>query len=210
MLLMLLGMALLSQDAHSEARALLVQSLNLFRQLGSTWGIAWCLDGLARLAGEQGQAERAAQLWGKAEDLREVIRAPLTPDELVTYQRYLATVRDRPNKAQWEAAWATGRTFTVEEAITLAKGEGVTSAQAFATLAPTGHLPSIAIHLAGLTPREDEVLRLAAAGLSNARIGDALFISSRTVQTHLTSVYAKLGVSSKTAAARWAFDHGVT
>jgi predicted ATPase/DNA-binding CsgD family transcriptional regulator len=63
---------------------------------------------------------------------------------------------------------------------------------------------------AGLTVREAEVLRLVAAGLSNAAIAERLFVSVRTVSTHLTSVYGKLGVASRGAAIRRAFDLGLT
>ena len=52
----------------------------------------------------------------------------------------------------------------------------------------------------GLTPRELEVLRLAARGLTNQAIGAELNISDRTVQGHLANVYAKLGVSTRTEA----------
>jgi DNA-binding CsgD family transcriptional regulator len=50
---------------------------------------------------------------------------------------------------------------------------------------------------AGLTRSEEQVARLAAAGLTNRQIGSRLFISPRTVQTHLSHVFAKLGVTSR-------------
>ena len=63
---------------------------------------------------------------------------------------------------------------------------------------------------AGLSGREIEVLRLLAAGLSNAVIAERLVIGVGTVNTHLSTIYSKLGVSSRTAAVRWAIDHGLT
>ena len=51
-----------------------------------------------------------------------------------------------------------------------------------------------------LTPRENEVLRLVAAGHSTPQIAEILFISPRTVQTHLTHVYDKLGVTNRAEA----------
>lgn len=61
----------------------------------------------------------------------------------------------------------------------------------------------------GLTGRELEVLRLAAAGRSNREIATALVISERTVARHLQNIFAKLGVSSRTAACAFAFKHGL-
>ena len=63
--------------------------------------------------------------------------------------------------------------------------------------------------LHGLTPREAEVLRLIAAGHSNQQIGEALFISPRTAQHHVTNLLAKLGLPSRTAAAAYAHTHGL-
>ena len=60
---------------------------------------------------------------------------------------------------------------------------------------------------AGLTAREVEVLRLVAQGLSDAEIAERLVISYRTVTTHVSSVYTKLGVSSRSAATRFAVEH---
>src|SRR3712207_4268275 len=56
----------------------------------------------------------------------------------------------------------------------------------------------------GLTAREIDVLRLVAQGMTDAEVGEKLVISPRTVNGHLTSIYSKLGVTSRTAAARFA------
>jgi DNA-binding CsgD family transcriptional regulator/tetratricopeptide (TPR) repeat protein len=62
---------------------------------------------------------------------------------------------------------------------------------------------------AGLSPRELEVLRLVAAGKSNHAIATELVISERTVERHMSNIFGKLGVGSRTAAAAYAFAHGV-
>ncbi|CAA9443220.1 MAG: hypothetical protein AVDCRST_MAG37-1567 [uncultured Rubrobacteraceae bacterium] len=62
---------------------------------------------------------------------------------------------------------------------------------------------------AGLTAREVEVLRLVARGITNAQIAQELYLSPRTVNAHLNSIYGKLGVSSRSAATRFAVEHGL-
>jgi DNA-binding CsgD family transcriptional regulator len=63
---------------------------------------------------------------------------------------------------------------------------------------------------ARLTQREAEVLRLVAAGLTDAGVAERLFISPRTVSQHLQSIYGKLNVSTRSAATRFAVEHGLT
>jgi DNA-binding CsgD family transcriptional regulator len=60
---------------------------------------------------------------------------------------------------------------------------------------------------AGLTAREVEVLRQVATGASNREIADALFISEKTVARHLSNIFTKIGVASRSAATAFAFDH---
>ncbi len=59
---------------------------------------------------------------------------------------------------------------------------------------------------AGLTARQVEVLRLVAQGLTDAQVAEQLVINPRTVNFHLTSIYNKLGVSSRSAATRYAIE----
>jgi DNA-binding NarL/FixJ family response regulator len=66
---------------------------------------------------------------------------------------------------------------------------------------PAGSYP------AGLTAREAEVLQLVAQGLTDAQVAERLFVSPRTVGQHLRSIYNKLGVSTRLAAARFAIEH---
>ena len=77
----------------------------------------------------------------------------------------------------------------------------------------TEALPSVlrpaSVSSLGLSPRETDVLRLAAAGLSSRRIGEQLALSPHTVAKHLTSIFAKLGVDNRAAATAFAIRNGL-
>ena len=62
---------------------------------------------------------------------------------------------------------------------------------------------------AGLTDRETTILKALARGLSNEAIGKELWVAEQTVKFHLTNIYRKLGVSNRTEAARYAYEHGL-
>jgi DNA-binding CsgD family transcriptional regulator len=96
-----------------------------------------------------------------------------------------------------EAHPALARAATLAAALALEEAPASTSA-------PSGEYPD------GLSAREVEVLRLVAQGLTNAQAAERLYLSPRTVDQHLRSIYNKLGVSSRAAAARWAAEHNLT
>jgi DNA-binding NarL/FixJ family response regulator len=60
-----------------------------------------------------------------------------------------------------------------------------------------------------LTSREMQILRLVAAGLSNGRIAELLFVTEQTVKFHLSNVYRKLGIANRTQASHYAHVHGL-
>ncbi|MGH2504486.1 MAG: response regulator transcription factor, partial [Ktedonobacterales bacterium] len=62
----------------------------------------------------------------------------------------------------------------------------------------------------GLTRRELEVLRLVAQGMTNAQVGRELYVTPRTVNAHLTAIYAKLGVVSRSGAIRYAVERQIS
>jgi ATP/maltotriose-dependent transcriptional regulator MalT len=87
--------------------------------------------------------------------------------------------------------------------------------QAFARL---GAIPDVStvdglsgsgVDTGGLSPRELEVVRLVAAGRSNHAIAAELVLSEKTVARHLSNIFGKLGVTSRTAAAAYAYEHGL-
>jgi DNA-binding NarL/FixJ family response regulator len=83
-------------------------------------------------------------------------------------------------------------------------------AQAEATFERLGEVRRGPESPGGLTRRECEVLVLVTDGRSNREIGEKLFISDRTVARHLTNIFHKIGVTSRTQAVRYAIDHRLT
>ena len=198
--------ALLGGDLE-RAEALHKESLALSRGMGAhTYLTLTLLEGLACGAEAQGEAERAARLFGATEVLRESTSFPLEPALRTLEEPYLLGARSQLEEGAWTEAWEEGRAMSVETAIEYALSEEESSTISPALEQPP---PSAREHPAELTPREVEVLGLVAEGLTNPQVAQKLFLSPRTVQRHLNSVYRKLGVSSRTAATRLALEHGL-
>jgi HD-GYP domain-containing protein (c-di-GMP phosphodiesterase class II) len=115
---------------------------------------------------------------------------------------YAALTADRPHRSA----------HTDDEAARMLEGEAGLDPDAVAcVLAAAGQrtAPAPRGWPAGLTDREVEVLRLIARGRSNRDVARRLFISPKTVGRHVENVYAKIGVSSRAAAAVFAMEHGL-
>jgi non-specific serine/threonine protein kinase len=188
-----LGDAALNQGDRDAAYSLYEEALKDLKDLEDKWWIAWCLEGMAGVAAAQKQPERAARLFGAAAALREAIGAPRPPAFRSYHECDLAAVRERLGEEGFAAAWEEGRAMTTEQAIDCALKER-----------PNALSPPAADGT--LSPRELEVLRLVADGLTDGQIAEKLYISPRTVGNHLRSIYKKLGVPSRAAAVRQAIE----
>jgi ATP/maltotriose-dependent transcriptional regulator MalT len=198
--------ALLGGDLE-RAEALHKESLALSRGMGAhTHLTLTLLEGLACGAAAEGATQKAARLFGATEALREATGFPLEPGLHTLEGPFLVGVRSQLEEGAWTEAWEEGRAMSVETAIEYALSEEESSTT---SPAPEQPPPSAREHPAELTPREVEVLGLVAEGLTNPQVAQGLFLSPRTVQRHLNSVYRKLGVSSRTAATRLALEHGL-
>jgi DNA-binding NarL/FixJ family response regulator len=99
-------------------------------------------------------------------------------------------------------AVAAGRTH-LDPAVQQRLVAALVEAEPAARVRPGGALPD------ELTPREAEVLKLIAAGLSNAEIAAALVVSDATVKTHVNHIFSKTGARDRAQAVRYAYERGI-
>jgi DNA-binding CsgD family transcriptional regulator len=165
-----------AQDAHA--------ALTLAAETGSQLRVPEALEVLARAASGAQNHRHAVRLFGAAAANRAAMGGVRFPVYSIGYEAAVTATRESLGDADFDAAWAEGAAMSTGEAIAYVqrgRGERKRPASGWESLTPT----------------ELDVVRHAADGLGNKNIGEQLFISPRTVQTHLTHVYAKLGLTSR-------------
>jgi predicted ATPase/class 3 adenylate cyclase/DNA-binding CsgD family transcriptional regulator len=174
------------RDAH--------EALAIASSMQAYLGISDALECLAALAGDAGGHREAARLFGAAHAIRQRFGEVRFKVVDASYEASVATVRDALGEKDFDSAWAEGAALSIEEAIAYAQ-RGRRERKR-----PTSGWAS-------LTPTERDVVRLVSEGLGNKDIATRLFVSPRTVQTHLTHVYTKLGLTSRVQLAQEAARH---
>jgi DNA-binding CsgD family transcriptional regulator len=163
--------------------------------IGTVLGLPGILECVAAVAANAGSCQEATRLLGAAQTIRQRTGEVRFRVHDAAYEALVSMIRNSLDENDFDAAWAQGAALTIEEAIAYAqRGRG------------ERRRPSSG--WASLTPTELDVVRLVADGLGNKDIAARLFISHRTVQTHLTHVYTKLGLSSRVQLAQEAARHG--
>jgi predicted ATPase/DNA-binding NarL/FixJ family response regulator len=193
-----LGRLALRRGELERAAAIYAEALSLRWTDGDKISVASCLRGLAQTAALSRQDERAVRLFAAAEALREAIGAIEARSSSVEDAREMA--RAALGESAFAVAWDAGRALTLSDA--------VTEALRVPRDMPSGDEPQVNVRMT-LTSREHEVLRLLATGRTNPEIADALFISRRTVTTHVTNLFAKLGVGNRVEAVTTAQRQGL-
>jgi DNA-binding CsgD family transcriptional regulator len=185
---------LMAQGEPKQAEADAHEALARAAEIEAHICVPDILEVLADLAGEAGSHREAARLFGAAHSSRQrmgVVRFKIYD---AGYQAAVTALRDAVGEKDFDAAWAEGSALSTEEAIAYA-------------LRGRGERKRPASGWASLTPAERDVVRLVSEGLANNDIATRLFVSPRTVQTHLTHVYTKLGLTSRVQLAQEAARH---
>lgn len=203
-----LGRALVEMDEYDRGMVALIEGLVLSHRIGNKWYAVAALEGLAAAATATGKWERAARLFGAIESIAGASGIAVHPADRAVSERYLGVVRAHLDRVEFDCAWNDGAALSLDQLVTevLDAEDPTREIAQHQSVSPAVSDP---IRAADLTPREIEVLRLVAQGLSDRDIADALFLSPRTVGGHVTRILAKLELESRTAAAVFALRHGL-
>jgi predicted ATPase/DNA-binding CsgD family transcriptional regulator/Tfp pilus assembly protein PilF len=213
-----IGWIAVTSGDFDQAQESLAEALRLNQIGGQRLGIARGLEAFAALAAARRQPERAARLAGAACQLRESLGHGTGIGPRI--EEVLEFARSRLGASAAAALFAEGREVTAEDAVGFALGAdqdqpvpGPLAAAEPAWTDPArlgggahrGSAPSS--HSTPLTPREHEIVRLIAQGLSNREIAHELVISPATAARHVANILGKLGFTSRTQVASWATRH---
>jgi predicted ATPase/class 3 adenylate cyclase/DNA-binding CsgD family transcriptional regulator len=152
------------------------------------------LECLADLATNAGTHREAARLFGAADAARQRMGAVRFKVHQTDYDASIALLREALGDRNFDAARAEGAALSIDEAIGYAQRR-------------RGERKRPASGWWSLTPAELEIVRLVSEGLATKDIATRLFVSPRTVSTHLTHIYAKLDLSSRVQLAQEAARH---
>jgi predicted ATPase/DNA-binding CsgD family transcriptional regulator len=193
MMLMNLGFAALLEGDLVEAKPLYTEALRIAHQIDHRVAQSYLLGALGFLAAASGEPRLAAQLLGTAD----AMRTKAGSNVVGFFAPFLAQATESAIAAlgasRFEAELSAGRGMNRGAAVGLALGESAHLAAAASDDAARGLLGK----------REAEVAQLVAEGLSNKQIGARLFISERTVGSHVRSILNKLGFNSRAQIAAW-------
>jgi non-specific serine/threonine protein kinase len=206
-ILLHLGAVAREQGKLPEAAGYFLEAMPLWVEARDPHGAADCMIGLAAVLARIGGdlTPMAISLHAAAQTLYESVGLPNDPWE---FDEELSALRGRVGDAAYGDYWQRGIGWSVADAARALQDLDLTSALSTRATTPAPAKSSPLDEYA-LTARELEILTHLASGKSNIEIGEALFISHRTVGTHVTNIFEKLGVNSRAAATALAMRSGL-
>ena len=184
-----------------QSAELFTESLEISRGLRHMHGVALCLLGIAGvIEGDRPAVIDAARILSAAETLRASIGVQWQPVDRAEFERSRVAVQARLDDETFASAWEAGKALTREGAVDTAMKllDGMLSAGAAA-----GRRPRPSRFPGGLTRREYQVVQQIARGLTNREIAEALSLSKKTIEMHVSHSLTKLDVRSRAQLAAW-------
>jgi len=198
MMLLNLGSAALIAGDLEESGPLLTEALRVADQIDDRVAQQHLLGALGCQAAFRGRARLAAQLLGAADTARAEVGANVMPFLAPSLAAAAQAAAAALGATRFQAERENGKRLAPDEAIGRALGEGPRD-----TATASGNVADSGDATEPLTKREADVARLLADGLTNRQIGTRLFISERTVDSHVRSILNKLGFASRAQIAAW-------
>jgi non-specific serine/threonine protein kinase len=194
--LALRNLALLARDRSDDVGALrnIQESLRLWTSLDQPWASTRALAFLGALAADYDQAEAAATLVGAIDAVLAANDSRLMLADADNYDHAKTRACSALDAAQFDALYAAGKALPFDEVIALAGAVTVRSRQGPSLGSQRDQLRPMPDTL---TSRERDVLRLLASGRTDQEIADVLFLSRRTVNTHVARILGKLGARNR-------------
>jgi non-specific serine/threonine protein kinase len=199
-----IGVMAVGKGHAVRAAAAFERALPIFRMLRDWLSAIQIITHVVRLALAAGRPSDAVRLLAAADAFHVLKGIRPTAYENAGRNSLLEQARSNLSEEDYADAYTYGHSLSIEEAI--AHALALTQDGTARNVSP---MPESALDAAGLTPREREVLHLLTDGLTDREIGEALFISTRTVNYHVTNLLTKLDLDSRTAAAAFAVRHGI-
>lgn len=195
-----LGRVAVMQGDIPRALHLLRESVSIFHQNNQHIFLAGCLEVLAALSILLHAPRQGARWLGHAQSLHALTppQRTMLPANNAFYERTVTTIQALLSKEDFAAEFAKGQALSLEYVIH--EIQTLYIPQESASDSPPLDNKPAPLSPSDLTSREIEVLRLLATGMSNHEIAQSLNISPGTVRAHLSTIYSKLAVHSRTAA----------
>ena len=191
------------EGAYHEATLRLAKSLAIWRDLNNQENISEWLAEVAVLASAIGDLEASVRFLAAGIALRDTVGHAFVLPERAIFERTERSLRGALSPDEYARAYRVGSEQLLDKTLDEA------SAFLARVQSPDNTTPQARPDQFGLTTREQEVLRLLAQGKSDREIAESLFIGTRTVETHVSNLIAKLGVSNRTEAAARAMQNGL-
>ncbi|MFI7445808.1 ATP-binding protein [Nonomuraea indica] len=195
-LLYVYGIEMWKQGGVARAIEMEHESIRLKQPFNDRLGIALCAEVLAWIAAQVGEFERAARLLGALREMWRSVGEPLFPYLVAYHDKCEQVTRQHLGEKRYYKGILEGTKLGFDWVLTLAWKETT----------PVEQPSQEGARSSPLTPREMEVARLVARGMSNKEVAASLVIAQRTAEAHVEHILNKLGFTSRVQIAAWVFE----